>query len=86
MFLVQICELVISLSLFLNNEYIALSNNAVLFLLKVFFVNVSNGEGLDKTLVKKSLQFRENLTKRYHWDFTSEPDEDAPVVVDLNQS
>ena len=50
----------------------------------MFFSNISECNGLDEALRKKALQFRDHLTKKYKWDFTSEPDEDGPTIVDLN--
>ena len=53
--------------------------------LKVFFANLEEGgRSLDPRMVKKGLQFRDNLTRRYHWDFSSEPDEYAPTIVDTD--
>ena len=51
--------------------------------IQVFFSNVSQCQGVDSALAKKVLQFRDSLTKKYHWDFTSEPEEDAPTIVNL---
>lgn len=48
---------------------------------QVFFSSLEQNGSLDSGLVKKGLQFRENLTKRYNWDFSSEPDEYAPTIV-----
>jgi len=42
-----------------------------------------SGNAVDRDLVKKGLKFKENLTKKYKWDFSSEPDDFAPTVVDL---
>jgi hypothetical protein len=39
-------------------------------------------DSVDRDLVKRGLQFRGNLTKKYNWDFSSEPDDFAPTVVD----
>lgn len=54
--------------------------------LQVFFANLEQGSSLDSQLVKKGLQFRDNLTRRYSWDFSSEPEEYAPTVVDTDCS
>ena len=53
---------------------------------KVFFACLEQGSSLDSRLVKKGLQFRDNLTKQYNWDFSSEPDEYAPTIVDTDCS
>ncbi|CAI8012816.1 Protein AAR2 homolog [Geodia barretti] len=54
--------------------------------LQVFFACLEQGSSLDSRLVKKGLQFRDNLTKQYNWDFSSEPDEYAPTIVDTDCS
>ena len=51
--------------------------------LQTFFSSLeSSNDRIDKNLVRRGLQFRESLTKRYKWDFSSEPDEYAPTLVD----
>ena len=37
---------------------------------------------MDKKLVEKGRRFQRHLTKRFNWDFETEPDEFAPVVVE----
>ena len=55
-------------------------------LLQTFFSGLERSDGsVDRSLVKRGLQFRDNLTKKYKWDFSSEPDDFAPTVVDLGQ-
>ncbi|KAK3107844.1 hypothetical protein FSP39_023327 [Pinctada imbricata] len=58
-------------------------NNFLTTTLQEFFSNVE-GCPLSNTLRKKALRFREHLTQKFKWDFTSEPDDCAPVVVDLS--
>ena len=55
-----------------------------LFLVQTFFSMLEGSATADKALVKRGLQFRENLTKKYKWDFSSEPDEFAPTVVETS--
>ena len=53
------------------------------FLFQTFFSNLESAGGeIDKGLVKRGLQFRDHLTKKFKWDFSMEPSEDAPTVVD----
>ncbi|KAI8789044.1 protein AAR2 [Biomphalaria glabrata] len=40
-------------------------------------------DNVDPELKKKGLNFQKHLTKKFNWDFSIEPDEYAPVVVDL---
>ncbi|XP_013415495.2 protein AAR2 homolog [Lingula anatina] len=57
------------------------SNNFLTATLQIFF---SNLEGTDpgSDLRKRGLKFREHLTKKFKWDFMSEPDDEAPVIVE----
>ncbi|KAL4228697.1 a1-alpha2 repression [Mactra antiquata] len=57
------------------------ANNFLTSTLQEFFSNLENGNG-DSKLRQRGIKFREHLTKKFNWDFTSEPDEFAPVVVD----
>ena len=50
--------------------------------MQCFFCNLEESNTADKDLVKRGLQFRDNLTKRYKWDFSTEPEDYAPTVVD----
>lgn len=38
---------------------------------------------MDATLRKKAEKFQAHLTKKFRWDFTAEPEDCAPVVVEL---
>ena len=61
-------------------------NNFLTSTLQVFFSNLDNLEGDAeevKNLKKKGENFRKHLEKKFQWDFTTEDDEFAPVVVDL---
>ena len=39
-------------------------------------------DSVDGNLRSKGLKFQQHLTKKFKWDFTSEPDEYAPVIVE----
>ncbi len=49
---------------------------------QMFFSNLESSTTVDKKLVDKARRFRQHLTKRFNWDFESEPEEFAPVVVE----
>lgn len=51
--------------------------------LREFFTNLESGRA-DENLRKKGLKFRDYLTVKFKWDFTSAPDDDDPVVVSLD--
>ena len=51
--------------------------------LQQFFSILENGN-VDDTLRKRGLKFRDHLTEKFKWDFTSDPEEDAPVVVETD--
>lgn len=48
-----------------------------------FFSNLVSSSSVDKALVKKGMQFKENLTKSFKWDFDVEPEDFAPTIVDV---
>lgn len=49
-----------------------------------FFSNLNSNPNMDKDLVAKGKRFQKHLTKKFKWDFETEPDEYAPVVVKTN--
>ena len=49
--------------------------------LQVFFANVADSDA-PESLRSKAHRFQHHLTKKFKWDFTSEPDDCAPVVVE----
>lgn len=57
-------------------------NNFLLQHLRTFFLNLQN-EKIDEKLRRRALRFRENLVKRFNWDFSIEPEDEAPVVVQI---
>lgn len=59
------------------------SNNFLTNTLHEFFSNVKHSSASD-ALKKRTEEFCKNLTKKFNWDFESEPDDLAPVVVDLS--
>ena len=62
------------------------NNNFLLSCLRDFFLNIGNQEEkLSENLVSKCKQFQGYLTKQYEWEFDIEPDDEAPVVVELNE-
>ncbi|XP_034643669.1 protein AAR2 homolog isoform X1 [Trachemys scripta elegans] len=50
--------------------------------LQVFF-SYTCSTTVDRTLRKKAEKFKAHLTKKFKWDFEAEPDDCAPVVVEL---
>lgn len=60
------------------------NNNFLLGCLRDFFLNIYNQENqLNDNLIQKCKQFQGYLTKQYSWEFDIEPDDEAPVIVDL---
>ena len=49
---------------------------------QIFFSMLEESQTANPVLVKRALRFRENLTKKFKWDFTVEVDEDTPTVVE----
>ncbi|XP_074148661.1 protein AAR2 homolog [Sminthopsis crassicaudata] len=50
--------------------------------LQVFFSYICSTT-VDETLRRKAEKFKAHLTKKFKWDFETEPDDCAPVVVEL---
>ena len=62
------------------------NDNFLLGCLRDFFLNIQNQENqLSESLIGKCKQFQEYLTKQYEWEFDIEPDDEAPVVVELSE-
>ncbi|NXL46937.1 AAR2 protein, partial [Podilymbus podiceps] len=53
--------------------------------LQVFF-SCTCSAAVDGALRKKAEKFKAHLTKKFKWDFEAEPDDCAPVVVELPES
>ncbi|XP_041373332.1 protein AAR2 homolog [Gigantopelta aegis] len=51
--------------------------------LQQFFSTLENGN-VDVALRRRGLKFRDHLTEKFKWDFISDPEEDAPVVVETD--
>ena len=61
-------------------------NNFLTSTLQVFFANLDSQGGSSEdiaTLKKKGENFKKHLEKKFNWDFTTEDDEYAPIVVNL---
>ncbi|XP_056011671.1 protein AAR2 homolog isoform X2 [Ostrea edulis] len=57
-------------------------NNFLTSTLQEFFSNLEN-MAPDNGLRNRGLKFRDYLTQKFKWDFTTEPDDYAPTIVDL---
>ena len=60
---------------------IVTSNNFLVATLHELFQNLES-DGVSEKLAKRGRSFQKHLTNKFNWDFMSEPDEFAPVVVD----
>ncbi|XP_066279662.1 protein AAR2 homolog isoform X1 [Branchiostoma lanceolatum] len=61
-------------------------NNFLTTTLQVFFYNLANSDAASRQLKKRGNQFKDHLTKIFRWDFETEQDDDAPVVVQLGET
>lgn len=59
------------------------NTNFLLYNLRRFFSNLESSETIDKSLKARGIRFKENLTKKFKWDFNEDQDDEAPVVVEL---
>ena len=58
------------------------NNNFLVVFLRNFFSNVLENLNVNQTLRKRSKRFQKFLTEHFKWDFSSEPEDEAPTVVD----
>jgi len=56
-------------------------SNFLTVTLQTFFSNLEDSDTTEE-LKTKGRRFRDHLQKKFQWDFTAEPDDYAPVVVD----
>lgn len=47
------------------------------------FFSYTCNPAVDRTLRKKAERFKAHLTKKFKWDFEAEPEDCAPIVVEL---
>ncbi|CAL1530086.1 unnamed protein product [Lymnaea stagnalis] len=59
-------------------------NNFLTLTLHELFQNLLS-DNIDSKLKQKSISFQKHLTEKFKWDFSTEPDDYAPVVVDDKQ-
>ncbi|XP_033096747.1 protein AAR2 homolog [Anneissia japonica] len=58
-------------------------SNFLTITLQRLFSNIEEGSNMSTMLKQKAKKFKANLTKKFKWDFDLEPDDEAPVVVEL---
>ena len=58
-------------------------NNFLVSALRNFFVNMNESKA-ETQLKDKGMKFKENLEKRFKWDFSCEDEDDAPVIVEAD--
>jgi A1 cistron-splicing factor AAR2 len=61
---------------------IVTKDNFLTITLQTFFSNLEQSKTADRSLVKRGLQFRENLSKKYNWDFSADPLDSEPTIVE----
>ena len=62
---------------------IVTQNNFLVSTLRTFFANLENNLECKQELKVRGRKFKENLEKRFEWDFGDVADEDQPVIVTL---
>lgn len=60
------------------------SENFLIQTLRVLFDNVLENEEVDIQLKRRTLHLKQFVTQRFQWDFDVEPDDEAPVVVEVH--
>jgi len=57
------------------------NDNFLVIYLRRFFSNIKSNPNINETLRKRGQRFQENVTNKFKWDFSDEPEDEAPTVV-----
>lgn len=63
---------------------IVANNNFLVAVLRDLFLNVSFNSNVETCLKERAFKFKKSVTKKYRWDFDNDPDDEQPVIVELN--
>jgi A1 cistron-splicing factor AAR2 len=58
-------------------------DNFLVMSLREFFSNIDEQTMVDDSLRRRGERFKKYVTKKFRWDFDAEPEDEAPVVVQL---
>lgn len=58
------------------------SENFLILTLRVLFENVLENDSINPQLQRRALQLKQYVTQRFQWDFDTEPNDEAPIVVE----
>jgi hypothetical protein len=59
-------------------------NNFLTHNLREFFYNVNSNRNIDQKLLQRASKFKLNVTKKFKWDFDLEPDDECPIIVQMD--
>ena len=62
------------------------SENFLIQTLRVLFGNILENDAVDPQLKRRASQLKQFVTQRFQWDFDVEPNDEAPVLVELDES
>ena len=60
------------------------SENFLIQTLRVLFENIIENDAVDIQLKRRAMQLKQHVTQRFQWDFDVEPDDEAPVLVNMD--
>lgn len=63
-------------------DIVASEDNFLVSVLRGFFANLGAHTSLDPALRDRGLKFKDNLERKFRWDLSAEPEDEAPVVVE----
>ncbi|KAK4007695.1 protein AAR2 homolog [Daphnia magna] len=59
------------------------SENFLVKTLRVLFANILENSEVDPQLKRRMIQFKQFVTQRFQWDFDAEPEDEAPMIVEM---
>lgn len=62
------------------------SENFLIQTLRVLFGNILGNDNVEIQLKRRAVHLKQFVTQRFQWDFDVEPDDEAPVLVELDSS
>ena len=60
------------------------SENFLIQTLRVLFENIIENDAVDIQLKRRTMQLKQYVTQRFQWDFDVEPDDEAPVLINMD--
>ena len=59
------------------------TENFLIQTLRILFANILESDAVDTQLKRRALHLKRFASQRFQWDFDAEPDDEAPVLVEM---